>query len=510
MFINNSFKKVSFFLSERSNRNIISSIFTKIFVSFIALIFVPIYVSIIGLDYFGIIAIFTIVSSIFGIFDLGISNSLNRLIAVNIEDSSSLSTLINQTKALEILYWMIGLALTLIFISLSGFIANQLAASETFSPQRMHYIIIIFAILFFIQWPTNFYSAGLYGLQRHSLLNFSNVAMLLLRNFLGLAYLRFYDNSIEGFLIWQCIGYSIWAFVLFIIFHRILPKSNIKFKFSFNLIRELIPFAKGLFFISIFTVLITQFDKIVLSKLIPIEQLGIYGISAIAASTVQYYAAGFYTAMFPKFSSLSSASHKEELKYLFNKVTLICSVLTFSTMSVFIFYSSELIYLWTKNSEIVDSSRNIIIILTIGTALHSQSNLFLALQLSKKEISIPIYKNMIMLALLLPTSIFFIRNYGVIGAAMSWLSVSTLTFIFEPIFTYNKLLGKNFNLWLISSSLAPLLSSLLIVFLLSNITFSSSNQFLILLQLLIVFLSSLIGSFYISSKLKFFLMNHRH
>ena len=156
MFINNSFKKVSFFLSERSNRNIISSIFTKIFVSFIALIFVPIYVSIIGLDYFGIIAIFTIVSSIFGIFDLGISNSLNRLIAVNIEDSSSLSKLINQTKALEILYWLIGLALTLIFISLSGFIANQLAVSETFSPQRMHYIIIIFAILFFIQWPTNF------------------------------------------------------------------------------------------------------------------------------------------------------------------------------------------------------------------------------------------------------------------------------------------------------------------------------------------------------------------
>jgi hypothetical protein len=30
------------------------------------------------------------------------------------------------------------------------------------------------------------------------------------------------------------------------------------------------------------------------------------------------------------------------------------------------------------------------------------------------------------------------------------------------------------------------------------------------LQVLIVFLSSLIGSFYISSKLKFFLMNHRH
>lgn len=496
----NSFKK-------KSNRNIVSNIFTKVFTSFIALIFVPIYVSIIGLDYFGIIAIFTLISSIFGIFDLGISNSLNRLIAVNIDNTNSYSKLINQTKALEILYWLIGLILALIGIALSRFISEQLAISNTFPPERMRYVIAIFAILFFIQWPTNFYSAGLYGLQKHSLLNFSNIGMLLLRNLLGLVYLKFYDNSIEGFLIWQCIGYFVWTLTLFIIFHKVFPTNYVKFKFSFDLIKDLIPFAKGLFFISIFSVLITQFDKIILAKLLPIEQLGIYGISAIAASTVQYYAIGFYTAMFPKFSSLSSSNQNgdNQLKTLFNEVTMICAILTYTTMSIYVVYSFELIFLWTNNMEIVKASQNIIIVLTIATAFHSQSSLFLALQLSKKQTLIPIVKNIMILTILIPISIFFVKNYGVIGAAIAWLIVSALSLIFEPLITYKKILGKGFSEWFIVSNLLPLSVSFTMVYLISNILPKIENQWISLFEIITVFILVLITVYLVCTKAKIFM-----
>ena len=500
--IKNIFSLTKNFLSERSNRNIISNIFTKIFVSFIALLFVPIYVSIVGLDYFGIIAIFTLLSSIFGIFDLGISNSLNRLIAANINHSNSFRRLINQTRVLEFLYWIIGFVITVIIILLSGFIADQLASSDIFPPERMEKIIIIFAILFFIQWPTNFYSAGVYGLQRHSLLNFSNIFMLLLRNFLGLIYLKFYDNSIEGFLIWQCIGYFVWTLTLIIIFHKIFPSKDFKINFSYDSIKDLIPFAKGLFFISIFTVFITQFDKIILAKLLPIEEIGIYGISALAASTVHYYATGFYTAMFPKFSSLSKASNIYELKNLFNKVTMLCAVLTYSTLSGYIIYAYEIIFLWTNNIEIVNASKNIIIVLTIATAFHSQTSLFLALQLSKKNTIIPIAKNIIMLTFLVPISIFAIKAYGVIGAAIGWLTVTLMALMIEPIISYKTLLGKGILRWLIVSNIIPLITSISIVFIVAKFIPNTEIKLLSFIEILLVFIFTLFVTFIVSFKFR--------
>lgn len=487
------------FINEKSNVNIISNIFTKIFISFIALLFVPVYVNIIGLDYFGIIAIFTIISSIFGIFDLGISNSLNRLIAVNYEKGNAYIRLIKQTKALEVLYWILGLIITLIIIILSGIISEQLAESAQFPAERMKHVIVIFALLFFIQWPTNFYSAGIYGLQRHSLLNFSNIGMLLLRNFLGLIYLKYYDNSIEGFLYWQCIGYFSWAVCLYIIFHKIFPKNDVPFKFSFKLIKELIPFAKGLFFISFLTVLITHFDKIILAKLLPIEELGVYGISAIAASLVGYYASGFYVAMFPKFSSLVN-SDTLQLKILFNKVTMVCSILTYTTMAIFVIYSYELIFLWTSNEDIVKASQTIIIILAIATAFNSQSSLFLALQLSQKRTLIPIIKNILMLFILIPTSIILVKSYGAIGAAMAWLFVTFLAFIFEPIFTYKTILGKGFFNWFFLSNFLPLFLTCSMAFLFSQLIAMPESKLISLAIIVVIFITVLILSTIISLK----------
>jgi O-antigen/teichoic acid export membrane protein len=204
-----------------------------------------------------------------------------------------------------------------------------------------------------------------------------------------------------------------------------LPKSGHRSYFQKELLFRIWRFAAGLTGISVSAIILTQADKIILSKILPLEMFGYYTLATVVANTLYGFIGPVFSAMFPRFSQLVSLNDQDTLKELYHKACQFMSVMILPAAIVVSFFSSEILLLWTGDSLIVSNTHRIVSILIIGTALNGLMNLPYGLQLAYAWTTLSLYTNIIASIILVPMIYFLATRYGVIGAASAWVILNS-------------------------------------------------------------------------------------
>jgi O-antigen/teichoic acid export membrane protein len=236
------------------------------------------------------------------------------------------------------------------------------------------------------------------------------------------------------FFVWQSLSTIIFA-VLF--------KLSLETTLHGHLILEIDPkievivfkriwrFVGGMMLISLVASLNTQMDKIAISKLLSLENLGYYTLAVSLAQGISILVSPISMALLPRFTALYSTNKIEEASNLYHKVSLFISILVFSLMSNMAFFSKELIWIWTGKTELALNSYALVPIISFAYAILSLQIIPFNIAIANGYTKLNNLLGIISLFVTIPGYWIATRHSGAIGAAYVFCVVqSTITLVY--------------------------------------------------------------------------------
>ena len=467
-------------------QNISANLFGNGWQALMGLVFVPLYIKFMGVESFGLVGIFAMFQVMAGLLDIGLSGTLNREMARLSVLPGKEQEIRNLVRSLEFIYWGIALVIGITVIVISPFIAHHWVRVEQLSSSTIEQAVLIMGFALMLQWPISFYSSGLMGIQRQLMLNVINVGTSTLRSVGAVAVLWLISPTIQAFLLWQIFLSAIHTFLLALFFWLSLPKAENRAVFQKQLLHGIWRFAAGMGGTTILGIILTQMDKLILSKMLTLEMFGYYVLASVIAMSPLRLSGPVFFSIYPRFNQLVSLNEQEGLKQLYHKGCQFMAVLILPVSIVAALYSYEIILLWTQNPVTAERSYLLVSILICGTALNAIMHLPHALQWSFGWTRLSFFRDLVAVGLFVPLIIYMTANYGAIGAASVWLILNVGYVLFEIPLMHRRLLREEKWRWYRQDVLIPLVAALLIAVSGKLFIHSSMAQFMLLIYLSII------------------------
>lgn len=402
-------------------KNLLASIVGNGWTALMGLVLVPLYIKFLGVEAWGLIGVFASLQAICVLLDLGLSATLNREMArLSVQDGKG-QEMRDLTRTLEIIYWGIAVAIGIAVFAFAPLIAHRWVHSSQLSATTIQQAIRVMGLALCLQWPFGLYSGGLLGLQRQVLLSGINVTVGTVRGVGTFLILWTISPTLQAFFLWQVGINLLQTFLAGLFLWRSLPKTESEASFHGELLRATWRFTVGISGVTIMSVIITQMDKVILSRLLSLEMFGYYILAGVVASGIYFVVVPVYLAVYPRFTQLVSLGDEEGLRELYHHSCQLMSVLILPIAVVIALFSKEVLFLWTGNLTTVEHTHQVLSILITGTALNGLMHLPYAVQFAYGWTKLALYTTIVAVILLTPLTIQMTFWYGGIGAATVWV-----------------------------------------------------------------------------------------
>lgn len=474
--------------------NIIANFAGRAYASVLSLAFIPLYIKLMGVEVYGLLGIFISLSALLSLLDMGLSSTLSRELSRLSATEGSEQETHNLVRTFEAVYWVIGILIGISVVSVAPIIAKYWINAGSVSVDIVQQALIIMGVLVAFQWPSSIYSGGLMGLQRQVVLNVIRSVAVTLQHGGAVLALLLVSPSILTFFFWQAIVGLLTSVALAVWLWKSLPKTNQKAKFDKGLLIKNWRFAAGMTGISLVTIWLTQLDKIILSKMLTLEIFGYYMLAFNVANALNNIVSPISSALFPKFTQLSTAGEENKLAMLYHKGCQLLSVLVLPVAITIAFFAKDILALWLSNPIVVENTHQILTLLIIGTALNAVMTTPFMLQLAHGWTQLAFYKNIIAVTLLVPLMIWMVEMYQGIGAAWVWIILNLGYLIFEVPIMHRRLLKEEMGNWYRQDIIKPIIIVSIIGGIARVIVPADPSKVVTLLAVLSTLAFSLIGA----------------
>lgn len=483
----------------KTKTNIFANFAGKFIAAFLGIIFVPIYLRYLSVEVYGIIGFFTSLQAFLFLLDGGISPTLNREVARLSAFPEKVRELRDLSRTLEILCWAIAFAVCIIALIVSPFAANYWLVSKNIPTETIREALMIMSVTLAFQWSAGFYTGGLYGLQEQKLLNIINIISAVVRSSGAFFVLAYISPTIEAFLFWQLIATALNCFLLGLFFWRKLPKTAEKPRFNSVLLKEVWRYAAGIAGTSVVVLILTQTDKLILSKMLTLEEFGYYSLAITLAGTgIGMVVGSISSVYFPQFSQSVAQDKIDELRELYHRACQVMSFFLIPTVCVLAFFSYEILLIWTGKPEIAGNTYILLTLVAVGTGLNGLMHLPYYAQLAFGITKIGFWQNVIAIIFLIPFMIYATFHYGAVGGALSWVILNFSYTIIGLQIMHRIILQGELKKWYWTDVGLPLLLAVIIntaaFFLLTGESSITSSPIQAAVFITIIFLITLAGS----------------
>ena len=420
--------------------NTLANIIGRASTGLMGFLFVPVYLKYLGAESYGLVGFWATLVGIFAVLDLGICATLNREMARLSVDPGSKTKMANLLYTLERINWGFAIVIGATVMSLAGPIARHWVNARELPIPIVQDALRLIGLMLILQWPYTLYSNGLNGLQRQVAQNVIAVSMTALRNIGVLGVLAWVSPTITAFFIWQIGGYLVQLMLSRHVLWRRIPRPYDPPRFQLRVLLPIRRFALSMSGISLVVMILTQADRIVLSKMIPLDQFGYYSLAAAVSGGLGMLVAPIATAVYPRLAQLVASADHLKIEEFYHNCCQIAAVSVLPVTIVVCLFSEEILLLWTGNSETTARVHLLVRVLVIGTGLNGLMNIPYALQLAYGWTSLALWSNAISVVLLVPAMVVLVWQWGPIGAAVTWVILNSGYVLFNIQVMHRRLL----------------------------------------------------------------------
>lgn len=478
-------------------KNLLSNFGARIWGVLVAFFVLPYNIHYLGVEAYGLIGFYTTLLCLSSVFDLGLSTVTSREIARYSASSQESAEICNFSRTLEVIYWGMGLLLTLAIWMMTPFISKHWLTPERLSFSTIQTSLMGMGCALGLVWPFSFYSGLLFGLEKQVPLNIILIIVSTLRGLGTMVVLAYISPTIEAYFIWQSL-ISFVQLVLSAVYCRryISIKSG---RFEIRTLKKIWRFTAGLSLITITATVLSQFDKLILSRFIDLKAFGYYAIAANIGGALFHINSPVFFTFLPRFTHFFTQGHQESLKDSYHLASQVVSTLLFPTAALLFIFPLEILTIWGIEAEAIPKVIPLLRLLVIGTTLHALLSLSTALQFAVGWVRLSLIQNVLAILIVLPLTVWAVITFGAKGAAWMWI-VMHLTFLLITIpLMHRKYLIGELKKWYLDDCFYPLFGALSVT-LLGYLVFPrhldkwGNFAYLTLLFFLAVLASSLLAS----------------
>ncbi len=474
-------------------RDIAFNIAGRVIPAIITFASVPIYLSYVGEKQYAFIGLLVTIQSIFLLLDGGFSSGYLRRVAefsVSKKNSNRLSDL---TVSVELIFLLISSMIFLLIYFSSNWLAINWLKSNKDELIVVAEALGIMAAVVAVRFLILPYYACLKGFSKFDWINILNVGSALAKTCLAILALEFYSSSVVYILIAFLIVYIFELLVIRCLVFFLVPYKHISIKSGFNEVFKIKKFIGGMALISLFSALLSQLDKVVVSSLLPLEVFSYYSMAALLATIPLIISTPIAGAVYPKLvQSVSKKSKEVELQYLYAAKYI--AVLVFPICTTILLNSEFILYLWTQNESVMLQGSGPLSVLIVANTILSIMSMPYFISLSYGDTAIPIKTNLVAIIVSMPAFYYLGSNYGAIGISFGWLIINLIfILIYTVMIRSNNYLSKACIWeWVVNVNLKSLVVSLLFAKLMKELLALMDN---ITLQVMVILVLSLINVF---------------
>ncbi|NNF67906.1 MAG: oligosaccharide flippase family protein [Gammaproteobacteria bacterium] len=441
-------------------RNVLANYFGQAYAAVMALAFVPLYIKYLGIEAYGLIGIFVVLQAWLALLDMGMKPALAREMARFTGGGIDAQSVWDLLRSVEVIALGIAALTSVGMYFAAGWLATSWVRPEQLSEEAVVQAFALMGLVIAARFVENIYTNSIAGLQRQVLQNAITIVMATLRGLGSVAVLIWVSPTIEAFFIWQGMVSVATAVIFMGVVYKILPNPPRAARFSSAEIRNIWKFAAGMMGITFLALLLTQIDKILLSRLLTLEAFGYYSLAAVVAGGLHIMTAPVGTAFYPRFTELITRRNELILREAYHLAAQLVTVLMGSAAVILIVFCERILLLWTADPELTARVAPIAGVLALGTGLNCLLWIPYQMQLAHGWTSLTIRINTVAVILLVPTILWVVPAYGVIGAAWVWVILNSSFLVFSIYFMHRRLLPAEKWLWYRQDVVIPLVVSI--------------------------------------------------
>jgi len=445
--------------------NYMSNFIGSCWAALLGILFVPVYLEYIGVEAYGIIGFFTSLQALFFLLDLGLSPAFNREVARYSAASGYANKLRKLTRTLALVNLAVAVVIGVLLCVLAPIFANYWVNASVLSVSDVSQSFVIMAIASALQFPIGFYLSGLAGMQRQVASNVVLIVFGTLRSVGAVFVLAFFSPTLQAFLIWQVWITFLQMIATAVLFYSGLPSANEKVSFDSQLLKSVWRFAAGNTGIGLTALLLTQTDKIVLSRLVPLETFGYYSLAAMISMTALVMMTSSVSKVaFPEFSTLVARGDDAGLRRAFHKNAQFVTVLVAPAAVILAVFSREILLVWTRDPVVAEQGHVLLTLIAIGTGVNCLAWIPYYAQLAHGWTRLTFFTNVFAVVGLLLLLLFLVPRYGAVGGAAGIVVVHVLYLLIYVTLMTRRILNGEFVNWFVSDLLLPVAAVVIGVF----------------------------------------------
>jgi len=435
--------------------NVVASYVGQAWSAIMGLAFIPLYIRYLGMEAYGLIGLFAVLQTALAVLDLGMTPTLNREMARFTAGATTVSGIRDLLRSIERIVFSFAALIAVTVLALSRYLATHWLNAQRLPLSTVATALAIMALVVALRFCEGIYRSSLLGLQRQVWYNTANAILATVRNGGAVVILALVSPTITAFFIWQAAASALTVGVLAAGVYRSLPPAAQPARFSREALLRVRTFAGGMVAVTVLSIVLTNLDKILLSRIVSLESFGYYALATTVAGAMYMLVVPLDNAIYPRLVELSTVEETESLASLYHQGAQLVSVLTAAPAMILVFFAGGVLFMWSGHQTLAEHAAPILGVIAIGTFLNGLMHMPYQLQLANGWTSLAVKTNLVAVAVLAPAIILIAPRYGAVGVAFLWVALNAAYVLVQVPVMHRRLVKSAMWTWYVVDVFLP-------------------------------------------------------
>lgn len=418
--------------------------------------FVPVFIRHLGMEAYGLIGLFMTLQAVMTILDAGLSPTLNREMARFTSGALAPEDARDLLKSVETL--AVGLALGLALLTAAG--ADPASRSwlntATLAPEKVYWAIVLMGMALLVRLMETMYRSALLGLQLQVWFNTANALLNTVRHGGAALVVAFIAPDIVAFFAWYLLTSVFIALLFRWRLNCALTGGTRPGRFSIDALRPIFRFALGMLGINLLTILLTQVDKLLLARLLPLAEFGTYMLAFSAASLLGVLAGAITQAFLPVMVGHVSQGAAPELARSHHLACQLVGALVIPAGLVLMLWPEDVLMLWSGDPGLARQAAHLLRLLAAGMLLNALMMQPYFTMVAHGWTRLAMLSNLVAVLFLLPAVLLAVPTGGAEAAALIWMVLNAGYVLFQIPLMHRRILQGEMGAWYLRDVAIPM------------------------------------------------------
>lgn len=218
-------------------------------------------------------------------------------------------------------------------------------------------------------------------------------------------------------------------------------------RFDLREVRHVARFTAGVAGIGGLAFLLTQSDRLLLSKVLTLDRFGQYVLAATVATAIGRITYPLYYPFFPRYSQLVSEGDAAGVASFYHRTNQLAAVAVVPAAVILAIFAYDILRIWTHDPQLAHEVAPLLSLLSLGWGINSTVHLPYAPQLAYGWTRLGFFQLLVSVIVYIPALWILTREMGAAAAAGIWLTLNLSYLLIGIPLMHRRLLTSEMRAW---------------------------------------------------------------